>query len=124
MDYPRNGIILAIGIILICVVIAGTNLHINSYKKSSSTEKNSYSSNELTNIESLASKCKSICDTYSNKAVCSICKDIYNDIESKNIDKAINDSVYLSMLLEDIDDPEVNSLRFYVDEVVSSTASV
>lgn len=116
MTYSE-GFMLAISVIVLYVVIAkSTDIALNRTTV--------YTESDLRNINLLSERCKLISESYDNLSVRSICKDIHGDVVAKNIDKAVRDAVYLSILLDGIDDPTLDNLRVYVDAVVSSTASV
>lgn len=112
-----EGFVLAVSVVILCVLIVNAN-------RPATRTQITYTESELGRINLLAAQCRSFSTSYDNLAIRSICKDIYEDVDAKNIDKAVNDSVYLSILLDDIGDPTLDNLRVYTDAVVSSTASV
>ncbi len=80
--------------------------------------------NRYDKVDRIAVLCKQVADSHPNLAVRAICHDIYQNSIRQKRDNAIMDITYLSMVLEDVYDESVDELRFYVDDFVSSTASV
>ena len=138
-------IVWTIGAVIVCAILIHKNCqqHIypthsipfNKYVKlaigsavgKEDKKENNEDANVLSTIEMLVVKCDELRKSSSNGALRSICADIRMNFDEKKMDKVSDNVVYLSMLLEDVDNSEndiIKDLRAYVDAVVSSTASV